>query len=332
MDGRDLRTVCVVVPLRVSLSAAEEPDFPAGGLRLPHAAVWRADALAQAGGAVRASGHAALDAVLPGGGWPVGALVELLQTQPGQGEWRLLAPALAATTGLVVLVAPPHLPFVPALAAQGLAPARLLRVGGGSGGEGRGRPPGAGVLPPAARVWACEQALRGAGVAAVLAWLPQVRPEQLRRLQMAAQTFQQLLFVMRPLAAQHDASPAVLRLALDTGTDSDALSVRLLKRRGPPLNTPLQLPARPERLQALLAASRQQAERRRQARGAAQAAAATPPSPPPVAPVRLLREAGGATAPASAGLAALLNNRVPAGANPGGGAGALDCLVAPAGR
>jgi protein ImuA len=43
----------------------------------------------------------------------------------------------------------------------------------------------------AARVWACEQALRCAGVSAVLAWLPQVRPEQLRRLQMAAQNFQQ---------------------------------------------------------------------------------------------------------------------------------------------
>ena len=67
----------------------------------------------------------------------------------------------------------------------------------------------------AARVWACEQALRCAGVSAVLAWLPQVRPEQLRRLQMAAQNFQQQLFVMRPLAAQQEASPAVLRLALE---------------------------------------------------------------------------------------------------------------------
>ena len=243
-----------------------------------HAAVWRADELARQAGATRPTGHAALDAVLPGGGWPVGALVEVLQPQAGQGEWRLLAPALAARAepgqpgGALVLVNPPHRPFVPALAAQGLDAGRLLVLHGPTL-----------ARDAAARVWACEQALRGAGVAAVLAWLPQVRPEQLRRLQMAAQNFQQLLFVMRPLAAQHEASPAVLRLALDAVDGADALSVRLLKRRGPPLGTPLQLPARPERLQALLAASRQQAESRRQGRGATPATL----SPPPPAPGRL---------------------------------------------
>ena len=51
------------------------------------AAVWRADELARNVGATRPTGHAALDAVLPGGGWPVGALVEVLQPQAGQGEW-----------------------------------------------------------------------------------------------------------------------------------------------------------------------------------------------------------------------------------------------------
>ena len=154
-------------------------------------------------------------------------------------------------------------------------------------------------------------------MSAVLAWLPQVRPEQLRRLQMAAQNFQQALFVMRPLPAQQEASPAVLRLLLESGegVDADALTVRLLKRRGPPLTTPLVLPARPERLQALLTASRQQSARRRQGQGVALPAVA--PSAPP---------------PASAVLAALVRTRVPAGAAPSGGPGALDRLVAPAAR
>ena len=157
-----------------------------------------------------------------------------------------------------MLVNPPHRPFVPGLAAQGLDAARLLALQGPTL-----------ASDAAARVWACEQALRCAGVAAVLAWLPQVRPEQLRRLQMAAQNFQQQLFVMRPLAAQHEASPAALRLLLESGAGegADALTLRLLKRRGPPLTTPLVLPARPERLQALLAASRQQSARRRQGQG-----------------------------------------------------------------
>jgi protein ImuA len=292
------------------------------------AAVWRADELARNVGATRPTGHAALDAVLPGGGWPVGALVEVLQPQAGQGEWRLLLPALGVGTppapsgGALVLVNPPHRPFVPALAAQGLDASRLLVLQGPML-----------ARDAAARVWACEQALRCAGVSAVLAWLPQVRPEQLRRLQMAAQNFQQLLFVMRPLAAQQEASPAVLRLLLEPGegADADALTLRLLKRRGPPLTTPLVLPARPERLQALLAASRQQSVRRRQGRGAA-----TPPQPPvplaPVKPVRFRRNEVVASVPASADLSALLNTRVPAGAVPSGGSGALDRLVAPAAR
>ena len=44
-----------------------------------HADVWHAHALAGAPQQVQATGNAALDAQLPGGGWPVGAMTELLQ-------------------------------------------------------------------------------------------------------------------------------------------------------------------------------------------------------------------------------------------------------------
>lgn len=311
-------------------------------------AVWRADELARNVGTTRATGHAALDAALPGGGWPVGALVEVLQAQAGQGEWRLLLPALvppaqpggpadpqararAARTaghirpwpdpcrsGPLVLVNPPCRPFVPGLAAQGLDAARLLVLQGS-----------ALAADPAACVWACEQALRCGDVGAVLAWLPRVRPEQLRRLQMAAQNFQQVLFVMRPLAAQQEASPAVLRLQVETAGDTDALTVHILKRRGPPLAEALQLPARPGRLQALLAASRQQAARRRLAAGPAKSPPATAnPSAPPdtAAPQRP------AIPQASAVLAALARTRVPAGATHSGAVRALDRLAPPVAR
>jgi hypothetical protein len=185
----------------------------------------------------------------------------------------------------------------------------------------------------AARVWACEQALRCAGVSAVLAWLPQVRPEQLRRLQMAAQNFQQA--AVRDAPAGRAAGGLARRAApgaRSPARTSDALSVRLLKRRGPPLTTPLVLPARPERLQALLAACRQQATRRRQrAVGAAPAVVATQSAGPARAG---LRESSfgrrGRPWPGSAVLAALASTRVPAGAAPSGGPGALDRLVAPA--
>jgi protein ImuA len=195
--------------------------------------------LGAAGAATLATGYAALDAELPGAGWPVGAISEILQRRGEHNEWRLLLPALRRTTsGSVVLVGAPHVPFVPALSAQGLDARRLLW---------------AAVATPAECLWAAEQALRCAGVTAVLLWLAQARAEQLRRLQMAAQAHSKFLFLMRPAQAQGEASPAALRLLASNQTDSDALLLHIIKRRGPPLEQPLILPARPARLAALLA-------------------------------------------------------------------------------
>jgi protein ImuA len=203
------------------------------------AAIWRADTLARPAGRIVRSGHAALDAQLPGGGWPVGALVEILQAHSAQNEWRLLLPALAASgAGPGVLVGAPHMPFGPGLSAQGLAQQRLLWVR---------------AATPAARMWACEQALRCAPVDAVLAWLPQARADQLRRLQMAAAEHGKLLFVMRPARVQNESSPAVLRLLASLQPGADGVQLEILKRKGPPVAQPLQLPARAARLAALLA-------------------------------------------------------------------------------
>ncbi|OYT93321.1 MAG: hypothetical protein CFE43_03485 [Burkholderiales bacterium PBB3] len=211
-----------------------------------HADVWHAHTLAAPVAHVVATGAAVLDAQLPGGGWPVGALTELLQNPYQHSEWRLLAPALARCgTAAVVLVAPPHVPFGPALSARGVASQRLLWVH---------------TAAAAQRLWATEQALRCAGVDAVLAWLPQVRPEQLRRLQMAASEYNRLLFVMRPSAARQESSPAVLRLLLAPGTDgldrpSDTLQVHIFKRRGPPLDHAVVFAAPHAGLAQLLAAA-----------------------------------------------------------------------------
>ena len=220
-----------------------------------HPDVWQADALAGAPQRVLATGDALLDAQLPGGGWPLGALNEILQPAGVHSEWRLLLPALARSgSRAVVLVGAPHPPIGPALDAQGLLSRRLLWVGSPSGshGGGQGRDQGG-----AQRLWATEQALRCADVDAVLAWLVQVRPEQLRRLQMAAAEFDKLLFVLRPEQAQAESSPAALRLwVAPSGQPGDALEVRALKRRGPPMGGSLHLAARPARLSLLLAAQK----------------------------------------------------------------------------
>lgn len=204
-----------------------------------NAAVWHADELASGVGSVLSTGHAALDAQLPGSGWPLAAMVEILQAQSGQNEWRLLLPALARSgVGPVVLVGAPHTPFGPALSAQGLAFERLLWIK---------------TAEPASRMWACEQALRCADVLAVLAWLPQARAEQLHRLQLAASQHSKLLFVMRPAHVRTESSPAALRLLVCMQPGSDDLQLDIFKRRGPPLARPLYLPARSPRLAALLA-------------------------------------------------------------------------------
>lgn len=218
-----------------------------------HADVWHAHTLATPVAQVVATGAAVLDAQLPGGGWPVGALTELLQATHHHGEWRLLAPALARCgTKAVVLVGPPRAPFGPALAARGVASHRLLWVDTGHAAQ---------------RLWATEQALRCAGVDAVLAWLPQARADQLRRLQMAASEFHRLLFVVRPGTARQESSPAVLRLeirpaqhiAVEGGQAEDVLQVHILKRRGPPLEQALQVPACEPALARLLAAAQSSA-------------------------------------------------------------------------
>ena len=199
--------------------------------------VWRASELSLGGTATVPSGHAPLDAALPGGGWPCGSLTEILQAQPGVHEWRLLLPALRAVVGTLVLVGSPHPPNMPALACQGLSMNALLRIN---------------AQRAADQLWTAEQALRCRDVGAVLVWLVQARSDQLRRLHMAAQSSNQvqapLLFALRPLAAQQASSPAPLRLQLGPASHH-RLELGLLKRRGPTLGRPLYLqPALPPAL------------------------------------------------------------------------------------
>lgn len=207
-----------------------------------HPAVWRAQAgLRSAGGEVLASGFAPLDAELPGGGWPLRVLTELLLAHPGVGEMRLLAPALAQVAAQgrgVMLFDPPSPLSADALAQLGLPPALCVVVLGRDGSRHsalRQR------LGSADVGWALEQALRSGQAGAVLAWPgAALRPEALRRLQLAAQSHSGPAFLLRELEARSRPSPAPLRLALHSH-GPDQLSLQLFKRRGPALLAPVRL-------------------------------------------------------------------------------------------
>ncbi|WP_417791031.1 translesion DNA synthesis-associated protein ImuA [Stutzerimonas xanthomarina] len=161
------------------------------------------------------TGHPALDAALPGGGWPDSALSELLIATTGIGELGLLWPTLSRLTSAgerVVLVAPPYLPFPHAWLAAGVDLRQLSLV------QAHGRD----------ALWAAEQCLRSGSCGAVLCWPQQADDRALRRLQVAAETGQTLAFAYRPLREAVNPSPAALRLAVE----ARPAQVRILKCRG----------------------------------------------------------------------------------------------------
>ena len=203
------------------------------------AALWRADQLGSTVAATLSSGFEALDAALPGGGWPGHGVTEILSAQSGTLEWRLLGPLLrqvCATGRSVVLVGPPRPPHPPGLRLDGIAEQQLVWVM---------------AETPAERLWSTEQLVKANACGALIAWLPQVRAEQVRRLQVLAAGCAGPVFLCRPATAARESSAAPLRLLARVGADWELL-VDVFKRKGPPLETTLHLLSVPGGLQAIL--------------------------------------------------------------------------------
>lgn len=194
-----------------------------------HPDVWRASQLAAPGSRTVASGFANLDGELPGGGWPTGSLTELMIPQPGCGELRLLRPALATLAARpLFFLQPPHRLQPAAFDWWGL-PTRNLTV--------------LKAAKTADALWATEQVLHAGTAGAVLLWQSQIRPEALRRIQLAAQRSDSLFVLFRPLAAAASTSPSPLRLLM--APLSSGISVSFVKRRGPSRDESLFVPLAP---------------------------------------------------------------------------------------
>lgn len=177
--------------------------------------LWRGHEQAQ----IRAepTGFAGLDRVLPGGGWPLGAVSEVLHARTGVGELSLALPLLARFTQVgrkVALVMPPYLPYAPRFAAAGVQLEHLVVVE---------------AMNTVDALWSTELLLR-AGAGAVLLWAARCETQALRRLQLAAESGDACLLLYRSDAHAAESTPSALRLRV--WRERGAPCVEVLKCRG----------------------------------------------------------------------------------------------------
>lgn len=178
--------------------------------------IWRGLHSRSSDWATIASGFVELDTLLPGGGWPLGALLEILVPCLGLGELRLLVPAMAQLSQAgrnIIWIAPPHQPYAPALVQAGVALPQILLV------ECRQE----NDIP-----WTLEKLLRNRRCGMALAWPHCLSGHQSRRLQLAAEQGHSLavLFPQQRSANNH----AALRIQLNPM--AQGLLLTILKARG----------------------------------------------------------------------------------------------------
>ncbi len=217
-------------------SITASSNTPLWPTQLP-AGVWRASEQAIAPARTCPTQYLALDAHLPGSGWPLGSLVEILTDKPGSGEIALIAPALAAlpTQRPIVLLKPPGIPNALAWQQWQVASQRLWWL----------HPK---TLPDA--WWSAETVLRGRAFAALMAWVDPIDDKALRRLHACVQEADTLMFLFRPKSAAKQFSPCPLRLAL-TPTAAGGASIEIIKCKGNKPGAPILLDLKPEMQPAL---------------------------------------------------------------------------------
>ena len=181
-----------------------------------HHLLWRGNSV-QGGEVGISTGFSKLDQVLPAQGWPNKALVEMMVPYWGIGELQLLLPAMLQLNQQkrqIVWIAPPYLPYAPALANAGLDLQYVLVVDAQSGNIS----------------WAMERLLYTESCGMILAWPVHLSALETRRLQLAAEAGQTIGVVLRTVEAKWRATCAALRLYIESVTNG--VAVNIIKARG----------------------------------------------------------------------------------------------------
>jgi cell division inhibitor SulA/protein ImuA len=167
------------------------------------------------------TGFAVLDAALPSRGWPAGSVIEVITPAWGIGELRLFLPLMQRLSQQgrhAAWIAPPYVPYAPALFRAGISLAGIVII----------QP-----QHPQQALWSMERLLRTTACGLAVAWPQRLTNPTVRRLQLAAHSGHSLGVLFR---RQHTTEPhrhtmlAALSLRLDAV--ENGLVIEFLKARG----------------------------------------------------------------------------------------------------
>ncbi|AZZ99058.1 translesion DNA synthesis-associated protein ImuA [Pseudoalteromonas sp. R3] len=163
--------------------------------------------------ALTATGYTELDKHLQGG-FPKVGVVDL-HTELGIGELRLLLPSLMQQNGLTAVINPPARLNADALQRIGMDTSKLLEITPGC---------------PQEALWAAEQCLKSGACNSVLIWHGALQVHQVKRLQLAAQTGEACLYLLRREHQGEGTLPVSLSLGLSPHIKG--LNITVKKRKG----------------------------------------------------------------------------------------------------